>query len=316
MNAVFLAVPLFLAGNPTEPVAMVLTTTGQPTVQRAKQEPRRAGAMFLLVPGDEVRVPDGGEMTVVFLDDGHRERLRSAAQATVSAKGFEPVGKAERLEGPALSPVSLRSLKELARSARGGIGVLRSDERSGKIPVLTPMYGANILTNTPSLSWPAQAGADGYVVHILGGAEGPNQQKIWQSPPTKETKLAYPKEKPLAVGLLYHWRVYPLKGEERGDPIVISKFSIATNSEQKILAPARSLQESKAPADWLVAASLYEAHGVYDEALRLYEKLAAQAPHEPGFQVALASYYTRAGQPERAAQARAAAKKLGAAIDP
>jgi tetratricopeptide (TPR) repeat protein len=70
------------------------------------------------------------------------------------------------------------------------------------------------------------------------------------------------------------------------------------------------LARSAAPADLLVAALSYEAHGVYNEALRLYERLAELVPSEGNFQRALASYYERAGLLEQAKAAAAKAKKL------
>ena len=59
---------------------------------------------------------------------------------------------------------------------------------------------------------------------------------------------------------------------------------------------------------------LYEEHGVYGEALVVYEKLAAKRPEEANFQLALANYYERGGRTEEATAARSKAKKLGAVV--
>ena len=105
----------------------------------------------------------------------------------------------------------------------------------------------------------------------------------------------------------------PLKGEDASaEPIVESKFLVLTKYEITLLSNLKPLLENKAPADLLLAAVSYEAHGVYDEALRLYERLAEMSHNEANFQVALASYYDRAGRKDLAEKARERAKKQGA----
>lgn len=300
----------FVLGQTAEPAAMVLTAKGPVSFQRGKDAAQRLGAMTLLAAADRVQLPEGSEVLVVFLVDGHRERVKGKAAATVAAKGFEPADARQRQEGLKLPPASLESLRELARSSRGGVGVLRSDERSGKTPVVTPMYGATILTDRPDFSWPATKDADAYEVQLLSGVEGRDQRKLWQAK-VKSTKLAYPeKEKPLAAGLRYHWKVYPVKGDDRGEAIVSSKFFVLTKSERQILDGVKHLRDSKSAEDLLLAATLYEAHGVYEEALKLYERLAEMSPGEAGFQNALASYYERAGRKDMAELARKRAKRL------
>ena len=312
MSPLLLSVALLCTAQAPEPAAMVLTSAGAPTLERAKDPARRAGAMTLLFPGDRLQLPDGAEVTAVFLADGHRERVTGKLAASVEAKGFAPADKAERLPSAKVAPAGLESLRELAKSARGGVGVLRGDDRRGTPPVIAPMDGAAILTDRPTLTWPAAKDADAYLVQFLSGAEGREQRRLWQAT-TKETRLAFPeKEKPLTLGLRYHWKVIPLKGEERGEPVVFSKFSVLTKSELKVLEGVKPLEASEDPADQLLAASLYHAHGVFDEALRLYERLAAKAPHEAEFQAALASYYARAGRADLADKARGLARKLGA----
>ncbi len=139
---------------------------------------------------------------------------------------------------------------------------------------------------------------------------------MWKAT-VKETRLTYPKkEKPLKFGLKYRWRVTPLKGQDASaDPIVDSKFLVLTKYEITLMFNLKPLLESKAPADLLLAAVSYEAHGVYDEALRLYERLADLSPDEANFQMALASYYDRAGRKDLAEKARKRARKLGVELE-
>src|SRR5207237_7175434 len=129
-------------------------------------------------------------------------------------------------------------------------------------------------------------------------------------------RLAYPEtEKPLEFGKKYHWRVIPLKGDEAADgPIVESHFQVVTKAEAEDLVELKALLTSAAPEELLLAAAVYEAHDVYGEALRLYERLAQLRPAEANYQIALAGYYQRAGNRELAEKARERARRLGAEL--
>ncbi len=131
------------------PVAMVLTTKGNVTLQRGKHPPRRFGAMTLLQPDDHLGTPADGEATFIFLADGQRERLKPKAQVTVGPKGCTPPDAIERLKTAKLPPANLESLRDLANSSRGAVGVLRGDPPP-KPQVVTPLFGATIQTDRPS----------------------------------------------------------------------------------------------------------------------------------------------------------------------
>jgi hypothetical protein len=311
MLALLLEAALLLpAAEPAPPVAMVLTTKRAVTLERGGDKPRHVGAMDLLGPGDRVRVPDGGEALLVFLGDGHRERLRKKGDVTVNETGCAPAGAVERLEGPRLPADSLRGLREMAVSGRGAVGVPRG-EAAPTPQVVTPMFGATVLSDRPSLSWPAASGATGYRVELLSGAEGQDERVLWKAE-TKEPRLDYAaKEKPLRPGLKYRWRVAALLGDEKEERVVDnSKFLVATKREMEALAKVRPLASSKDPDDLVLAAATYEAYGAYGEALALYEKLAARFPDEANFQAALANYNERAGRPDGAKAAREKAAEL------
>jgi hypothetical protein len=291
---------------------MVLTVKGDAWLERGEEKPRSMWAMLLLRPGDRVRVPAGGEVTLVLLGDGRQQRIKSGATATVAAKGCEPANAVETVKAPQLSPANLSGVREMARSSRGGVGVLRGDP-SVRPQLLTPMHGTVILGDRPTFSWPAVSWADGYRVQLLSGVEGRDERVLWRAA-TKEPRVAYPEmEKPLVASRKYRWRVYAVKGEDK-EVVVSSKFSTLTEEEATALAGMKALAEGEGQAELLLAAAVYESYGVYEEALKRYERLAELAPLQPGFQVALASYYERAGRPDRAKAARERAKKLGAVI--
>jgi hypothetical protein len=297
------------AADVPAPVAMVLTTKGAVTLQAPKARPRRLGAMDLLRPGDQIRAAAKAEAVMVFFADGHRERLKPKAEATVGEKGCTPAGAVETQKAVKLPPAHLRSLRELARSGRAAVGVPRGDAPDDP-QVVIPMFGAVVLTDHPALSWPPAAKAKDYEVQLLSGPEGKSQRVIWKAT-TKETRLCYPeKREVLGHAKLYRWRVIARMGEDKEETVVKSKFHVATKGECAKLASLKPLIESKDSTDLLLAAATYEAHGVHDEVLALYQRVAKLVPEEPNFQVALANYYERAGRKELAREARERAQAL------
>jgi len=305
--AVLAALTLSAADNAPAPVAMVLTTKGTVTLQR---EPDKSGplrAMDLLRPGDQLNAGADSEATVVFLADGRRERLKAKAKATVGDKACMPAESVQKLENAPLTAANLQSLRDLAASGRAGVGVLRGENPTEPL-LVTPLYGATTVTDRPLFRWPAVDKAQSYRVEVLSGD---GQRVLWRAT-TKEPTLSYPeKEAVLRRGTKVVWRVAARLSEDKEDRVVDSKFSVATKEEADELAGLKKLADSDDPVSWLLAATTYEAHGVYGAALRLYEKLAEKFPREGNYQVALASYYERAGQPDKAKAAREKAKQLG-----
>jgi hypothetical protein len=302
MSSFFLFL-LLHAAEPAPPVAMVLTRQGDVTVRHGTGT-RRLAAMDLLRPDDRLTVPEG-EVLLVFLRDGHCERLGPRAEATVTGEGCRPADAVRREEKVKLTPAHLESLRDLARSGRAAVGVLRGDAPPAP-PLVTPLFGATVLIDRPTLTWPEAEGADGYRVELLSGD---SRRSLWKMT-TKERRVEYGGKAPLDRAKKYLWRVSALKGEDKTELVVDSKFQVATRSEVEKLATLPPLvKEGQTPA-LLLAAVAYEAHGVYDEALRLYEKLAEAHPREPNYPLALANYYERAGRPDKARAAREKAREL------
>jgi hypothetical protein len=297
-----------LADKPAPPVALVLTVSGAITLEQKGVKPCRLGAGDLLRPGDRLAAGPDAEALLVFWDEERYERLKPKARATVGAKGCKPVEAVERVEGKKLPPAQVESLRELGRSGRRAGADLR-----GRPPAtpqrVTPLYGATVLTDRPAFTWRPAEKVDSYRVELWSGD---GRRRLWRAT-TTAARLDYPpKEAALKPGLGYQWRVMARRGEDEDpDPVVDSKFSTATKTEAADLAAVKELAAGDNHADLLLAAVMYEEHGVYGEALAVYEKLAAKRPEEANFQLALGNYYERGGRSEEAAAARAKAKKLG-----
>jgi hypothetical protein len=95
--------------EPPPPVALVLTVQGKVALQPGgdQDKARRLGAMDLLRPGDRCLAEGTGEAVVVFLDDGHRERLKPGRRAEVGDKGCTPADAVEWQEAVKLSAAYL-----------------------------------------------------------------------------------------------------------------------------------------------------------------------------------------------------------------
>jgi hypothetical protein len=300
-----------LGADAVSPVAMVLTTKGEVTLERDESKPRRLRRTELLRPGDRLGAAADAGAVLIFLEEGHYERLKPKARATVGDKGCTPAEAVEPIEGKKLPPAQLESLRDLARSSRGAVAVLRG--RPPATPqAVTPLYDATVLTTRPTLTWQPGEKVESYQVQVWSGD---GQRRIWRATTTAERLEYPPKEPALKPGTKYLWRVTArgAKDEDLGQ-LVDSKFSTAGKEEVEELAALKPLAASADEADLLLAALTYQAYGVYGEALALYEKLAAKQPDEPSFQLALASYYGRAGRTKEAAAAREMAKKLGAKL--
>jgi hypothetical protein len=313
--------PVFLilfAADGEKKVAMVLAVKGAVTLQAKDGTNRPAKVMALLTVGERLSVAADGEATLIFLGDKHRERLKANARVMLTASGCSPAEAVERQE--AINPQSQVRYEDVPRLAGGGKGaaVIFRDPRLPKTPpVVTPMFGATVLTDRPALSWQPVPGVTEYQVRLVSGrldTAGGKEKRLWTAR-TKEPRLPYPpKEKPLRFGRVYSWSVSARKdGEaERAERVLWeSQFSVITEVEAAELARFRPLVAGDAPADLLLAALTYQEHGVYEEALALFERLAKLAPKEAPFQAALADYYERAGRREEAREALDRAKRLG-----
>jgi hypothetical protein len=316
MIGFFLPLVLALAAEPEPPesVALALDVQGDVSLVSGKAPARKLRMMDPLVPGDRLRSAAGAEATLLVLADGHGERLSGGTAVTVGVNGCTPATAVVRQE-PQLTERNLSALRDLARTSRSGLGVVRGDSPT-KAEVVTPIFGATVLEDRPSLAWPKVPGAVCYEVTLLGGAQGDEEHPLWAEK-TDAPRLPFPeKKKSLTRGDLYRWKVVAQLADNSAKPAGQGQFLVAPERTAKALARVQPLTRSKLPADWLLAAAVYEAWNVYGEALPLYERLAERNPNDGNLQRALARYYARAGRTDLADAARAKATRLGVEVQP
>lgn len=99
-------------------------------------------------------------------------------------------------------------------------------------------------------------------------------------------------------------------GDER-KPLAGGEFYFVTAAKADELKALEPLAKSSIPADVLLAAAIYEGNRVYEEALRLYERLCQLSPREPVYHAVRAALYEQVGRTEEAKEAWAKAAQLG-----
>src|SRR5438128_575422 len=109
------------------PAAMVLEVKGKVQLQPAKGMSKALAVMDMLYAGDQLRPNASSEALLVFLADGHHERLQTKGPVTISRNGCTPPDGIERIKKVGTEKNSvLEGLKELGRSSRGATIVARS----------------------------------------------------------------------------------------------------------------------------------------------------------------------------------------------
>jgi hypothetical protein len=313
MNIWILAAALIAADPPVVPVAFVLEVKGTVTREHESEKAQPLLRQDFLRPGDRLVTLDGGSALLLLATDGHLERLGPNARFTLTEKGCEPPDAVRRQDAK-VGGSNLSGLRNMVRSGRPGGSIFR-DPEEGPAPRISPIDGTNLLYDRPTFAWPAAAKAVSYRVELLRLADSKVEHVLWREPAV-ETHLKYPAKKPpLEPGLPYRWRVYAIHGAGREEAVARGSFIVAMAKSREQLAGLKKLADSADDADRLTAALTYEAFGVFEEALALFEKLADCSPAEPSFQVALANYYALAGLHDRSRAAQAKAEKLGAVSD-
>lgn len=311
MNSVFLsaallvgaddAAPKPLVGNPT---AIVIYVKGA-VVAKGRLKPRRVEPGEELLPGEVLSAPADGEALLIFLTPRERRRLKPGTRTTLTRDGGEPADALERLGPAKLSHKNLNRVREVEVREGGGVGVGRG-EKSPTEARVTPLYGTFIATQRPAFTWPPVDRAESYLVELKDG-----DSRRWKVE-TKEAKLNYPaKEKPLEFGQKYLWTV-KAKLPDGDEKTVVdeSHFILLFPGEPEALAPVRELAESDNPEDLLLAAAAYEAYGVLDQTLAVFEKLTRLQPGVARYWEALERSYRHAGRPDEAQEASQKAKAL------
>jgi hypothetical protein len=314
MLTALLLAGVVLSATPGAPVAMVLESRGSIKLKSGQAEPRVPAFAELLSESDELSLSGPGDLTVVYLADGHREHLKAAGTVTIGATGCLPHEAVETELPPSAEQKALvQGLKQLGRTDRGAVAVFRSPE-SAPPSGMVPAYGGTVLGLSPTFAWPAVEGAQRYAVDVWAADA---KQPLWSAETSKPT-IEYPATAAkLQRDEQYIWRVVAHAsadaGAEGGD-VVVSKFSVLPATAAAELAALNRPQSNSSPTDLILLLGVYKAYRLYDQAIEAGRQLVRQMPKAAEVHLLLADVYTLAGRADEAASERRQAALLGRAI--
>lgn len=287
-------------------VAMVLDTAGNVVLRRAGEDAKRPPLMTLLMENDKLVVGEKSQATLMFFQSRQRVRIKAEATVEVDAQGCQPAEAAIVLPSASLlAGQDGDKLKKLAVSGKGGAITVRGGAEVA-VPVVEPIHGATTLSLRPDFHWQEIPEVDAYRVILKQGIRG----RVWQAE-TAKPPLRYPDVVALKPGRTYQWEVSARTKNGKSRILVRAEFGTASQTTIETLDALSQFNDSDDPAVLLSVAAVYHQHGVYDHALRLYERLAALKPAEPFVRAALADCYEKAGRLAEAEAAHERAEALG-----
>jgi|SRR5579871_859274 len=187
-----------------------------------------------------------------------------------------------------------RSLSVLLSRQESALApALRNGPRSGPTPIpLSPAF-TMIRTTHPILRWQPVEGAEGYTVVIAHQTQKGDRQPLWKQTASAQTQVTLPAEVLLLPGELYVWQVTAtVQGASRRSPF--AWFAVLTEKAQQEI---QRLDTDYARSA-LVRASIYEAYGLFEEALVQVEHVARLNPGSPSVEAMLRKLNAQLGREE------------------
>lgn len=283
-----------LLQQPATPIAVVLEKTGTVKILAARGDSKNAEVTDLLYAGDHLEAKNRGSVTLSFLFDGHRERLKLDGKASVTERTCTPPEAIDVLTTPAqnfkpnwtgLNALRVEGGKDLGSGPGGGFGGFIQGG-------FTPMPGGKVLSPTPAFTWTTTGVAKNtYRIQVV---DSKSKKPVW-TVETSNSSLPYPKgEKALPPGQEFEWRVFQGKANQ---PNATQKFSVASSDEARELeALKKQLGNSADPAELLMGVAKYHAAGAQDEAVELLRRHIKVAPHIAATRLILAGYHKKASR--------------------
>lgn len=252
---------------------------------------KKPGLMALLNTGDTLRTGQGAAATVVFFQDGHREKMCPQTVAEVHANALRPIGGKRVVvprggKEPALPTKAVIALQGGAKLRLGGAGLAGRPGAVGvrgltELCLLSPL-GSKLRSGRPTFAWTTVAGADAYriVVKEPSGTVA-LERRLTQA------RLPYPSDLPaLRPGVLYSWSVEALAGDQ---PVAQagSRFGVLAPESLARLRQEETALRSVAEAEIgdttgpILLSRLYQEYGLAGDAIQQLERAISLAPEEP-----------------------------------
>ncbi|MBI1926989.1 DUF928 domain-containing protein [Candidatus Poribacteria bacterium] len=232
---------------------------------------------------DLVSLQDTADLVTID-SDGTVSLGKATLPPSLSQTVFDLVTKGEV---PSSEPVRVAMATLRDDATRGTLRTIRSAAEKKPVPK-SPVLTA-IRSTTPTLQWEAVSGAEQYKFTIAD----PDDKVVWQGNARTQTQVTVPSDV-LQWGKTYFWQVEAIvEGQSRLSPPV--GFWVIDEKTWREVETA----ERNYPTSALVLASVYEAHGLYEEALAQLERLANMNPTNPFAQVMLQNLRRQLGKEEK-----------------
>ncbi|MHB2015739.1 MAG: tetratricopeptide repeat protein [Candidatus Xenobia bacterium] len=253
--------------------------------------------------GDAVDVPAGGEVTLFFFKDKHREKIAGPATFKVLADGTN---------APAAKK-TVTAASGALRVAGGSIAGLNSDQyggsvkRGGDMEAVRFQMGHRTASLEPTLRWNSVSGASAYVVAVRDDVTA---QPLFTKT-VKDTSVSLDKQ--LQPGKTYYCSVTAQDEDQTTVGETRDTLEVLPEAKIKELDAAKKQFDANRGSDrssYLELAAAYSAEGLPWDAINVLQQLATAVPKSPYPHERMAALYRGLGMPDKAAAEKKLADQL------
>lgn len=248
------------------PAGSVIDVVGEVTLTRNAAR-LKAGLFDNLFAGDLIQVPAGARLVATHNAVKKEFALAGPGEFEVGADEIKPKGGA-RAQTRSLNELAVVSLGSEGAKGRATVGAVRM--RGAAPPVTVPLDGETVLEQTPTLSWPAQAGVGAYQLMLKKTDGGVLVETTVDKPQYRIESATL-----LEWGGRYQWSVASEQDGRRSQ--LVKSFRLIERADRETLERMKPGAEGEFSA-WVVYAKALEHLGAYSEARAVWTKLLAQRP--------------------------------------
>jgi len=243
-----------------------------------------------IADGDKLHVAAGASVTMMF-NDQHKETIQGDATFSVAAAGSTAPANKKTVEQPSAGlKVKGGSVAMIGSDQYGGSVKRAAKEEAGPQVVSAP----HSLSTTPELRWTPVEGAANYTVSIM---------KDYGETPivTKDvTGTSFRLSQALNRGQTYVWTVEAKSGDGNALGSGMGDIQVLSDADVKALKSARAefdsaKAKSNDPSSYISMASKYMEDGLTNEAIEVFQELAAKNPSSSYPHERLSSLYAALG---------------------
>ena len=248
------------------PAGSVIDVAGEVTLTRNAAK-LKANLFDNLFVGDVIQVPPGAKLVLTHNATKKEYAIAAPGEFEVGIDDIKPKGGA-RLQAKSLNELAMVSLGSEAGKGRATVGAVRM--RGAAPPVTSPLDGETVLTQTPTLSWPAMPGVERYQLAVKRSGGDVLMEMVVDRPQYRIEPAGL-----LEWGGRYQWSV---AGEQDGRrSLLVKSFSLIDRGDRETLERMKPAADGEFSA-WVVYAKALEHLGALSEARAVWTKLAAQRP--------------------------------------